>query len=73
MSARALPIARSAQNAALYASLLMVEAESLEALGRNAEAHQLRPEALAYARYGFGRAQDVYARVDEIAALDPNQ
>ena len=65
------PAARETQNAALLASLLMVEAEALERLGRGAEAERLRLDSLGWARYGFGDETRVRARLAEIGALAP--
>ncbi|EEW26393.1 DUF2927 domain-containing protein [Rhodobacter ferrooxidans] len=68
---RAIPVVTSAQNAALLATLLMVKAEALEALGRTAQAQAVRLDSLGWARYGFGSAQAVQTRMAEIAALTP--
>ncbi|MEM0945765.1 MAG: DUF2927 domain-containing protein [Pseudomonadota bacterium] len=62
---------RRAENAALLSTLLMVKAESLEILGRRAEARTVRQEALGWARYGFGSSTEVRLRLEEIAALSP--
>ena len=58
-----------AENAALLATLLMVRAVALEALGRPAEARTVRLDLLPWARYGFGSDAAVQARLAEIEAL----
>lgn len=60
-----------AENAALLATLLMVKAEALEALGRPQEAEEVREDSLGWARYGFGSDAEVISRQREIAALFP--
>ncbi len=64
------PVAQ-AENAALLSTLLMVKAESLDVIGREAEARRVRADALGWARYGFGSEAEVRARLSEIAALSP--
>ena len=64
------PVAR-AQNAALLSTLLMVKAETLQGLGRQAEAGEVRQEALGWALYGFGSETEVRVRLREIQALVP--
>jgi len=71
LSGQALPAATRAQNAALLSTLLMIRAESLEALGRASEARQVRLDSLAWGRYGFGNSAAVGARLTEVAALAP--
>ena len=71
LARRAQPAARATENAALLASLQMVQAEALDRLGRTAEASSLREESLGWARYGFGDDARVRARLAEIAALAP--
>ena len=65
----AIPIARTAGNATLLASLMMTKAESLTALGRASEARMVRLDSLGWARYGFGTDEQVLARSGEIASL----
>ncbi len=67
----ALPAATRAENASLLATLLMIKAEALEIQGRMSEAASVRLDSLGWARYGFGRDQDVRARLTEVAALSP--
>ena len=69
LSDQALPLAQRGQNAALLASLLMIKAEALALLGRDAEAQALRLDSLPAARYGFGGEAAVRARAAEIASL----
>jgi hypothetical protein len=71
LARRAQPAARATENAALLASLQLVEAEALARLGRGAEAGRVRQEALGWARYGFGDEARVRARMAEIAGLAP--
>ena len=59
------------ENAALLASLLMLRAEALDLLGRDAEARAARRESLGWARFGFGPEWAVRAKLSEIAALNP--
>ncbi|MEO0677282.1 MAG: DUF2927 domain-containing protein [Pseudomonadota bacterium] len=66
-----LPTAARYENAALLASLLMFRAEALELQGRAAEARAVRMDSLGWARYGFGSARAVNARLREIALLNP--
>ncbi|TCP42231.1 DUF2927 domain-containing protein [Rhodovulum marinum] len=61
------------QNASLLATMLMIKAEALDALGRAGEARAVRADALGWARYGFGADAEVRARLDEIAALSPGR
>jgi hypothetical protein len=68
-ASRALPVARSAENAALWATLMLLKAEALENLGQVAQARALRLDSLIWARYGFGSDQQVQARMADIAAL----
>ena len=65
------PVARRSENAALLATLLLVKAEALELLGREAEARAVRLDSLGWARYGFGADAEVRRRVAEISALRP--
>ncbi len=66
---RAVPVVRAAQNMALLATLNLIRAEALDALGRTAEADGLRVDSQAAARYGFGAESEIRARTREIAAL----
>ena len=68
---RALPAAMAAENASLLATILMIRAEALDALGRGQEARTVRNDSLAWGRYGFGSGDRVAARLAEIAALGP--
>lgn len=63
--------ARTAENAALLATFLMIKAEALDLLGRTAEADAVRNDSLGWARYGFGNARVVFERLAEIASLVP--
>jgi hypothetical protein len=70
---RAQPAARSSENAALLASLQMVQAEALDRLGRTEDARVMRLDSLSWARYGFGPDERVRERLSEIAALAPEE
>ena len=63
--------ARRGENAALLASLLLMQAEALDLAGDPAEARTVRAESLGWARYGFGTEEVVRARAAEIASLAP--
>jgi hypothetical protein len=65
-----LPAARAAQNAALLATLQLMQAEALDALGRPDEAAALRLDSLGWARYGFGSDRTVRVKLREISALN---
>ena len=65
--------ARDGQNAALLATLLMIEAEALERLDQPERAQRARLDSLRWARYGFGPDEAVRARLAEIAALGPRE
>nr|WP_267137938.1 DUF2927 domain-containing protein [Anianabacter salinae] len=64
------PVAE-AENAALYATLLMIKAEALDLLGEAAQARAVRLDSLGWARYGFGADAAVRERASEIAQLSP--
>jgi hypothetical protein len=65
-----IPVARDAQNAALLATLKLLNAEALSLQGRRAQAQAERLDSLGWARYGFGADWAVEARQREIAALN---
>lgn len=67
----AIPEARSHQNAALLATLMMFKAQALDLQGDSAAAQAVRLDSLGWARYGFGQDINVQARLNEIAALRP--
>lgn len=69
MTDRAVPVARTHQNASLLSSLLAMRAEALEATGRDAEARSARLDSLGWARYAFGSDAQVRARMGDIASL----
>ena len=66
-----LPLAERYENAALLATLMMLQAEALELTGRVAEAQAVRLDSLGWARYGFGADWAVRAKLREIASLNP--
>ena len=67
----AIPVATSAQNAALLATFLMFRAEALDLLGRGPEAETARLDSLGWARYGFGADIRVLERLRDVALLTP--
>ena len=66
---RAVPAVKRAENASLLATLLLIKAEALEALGQTDEARAVRLDSQGWARYGFGAEPQVRAWTSEIAAL----
>ncbi|MDF1728783.1 MAG: ATP-dependent transcriptional regulator, partial [Sulfitobacter sp.] len=66
-----LSVARESENAALLATLMLLEAEALEQTGRVEEARRVRLDSIGWARYGFGADWAVRAKLREIAALNP--
>ena len=66
---RAIPVVKRHENSALLATLMLVKAEALEALGNPAAAAALRLDSASYARYGFGSESMVKARMRDIAAV----
>ena len=68
-----LPAVTAAQNASLLATLLMMKAEALTLEGRPAEAQAVRLDSLGWARYGFGDAGEIRARLVEIASVSPER
>lgn len=72
--ARIKPAAAAAaahENAAVLASLLMMQAEALDLLAEPVAAKRVRLDSLGWARYGFGPDWEVEARLANIAALRP--
>lgn len=71
----ALPAAQAGENAALIASLLMIRAEALLALGQSGAARQAVVDSQVWARYGFGaeagarRPHQAARRARDLAAL----
>jgi hypothetical protein len=66
---RAIPVVKSAENAALMATLMMIKAEALENLGQSAAGKAQRLDSLGWARYGFGAESAMRARQAEIASI----
>jgi hypothetical protein len=66
---RAIPEVRQHDNAALLATLMLIKAEALEALGDPAGAAALRLDSEPWARYGFGSETVVRDRMRDIAAV----
>jgi Protein of unknown function (DUF2927) len=64
-----LPIVAQSENAALMATLLMMQAEALERTGHPEDAAAVRLDSLGWGRYGFGSDAQVRARMAEIAVL----
>ena len=67
-----LPVAGGAtENAALLATLMLLQAEALDLTGQPERARAVRLDSLGWARYGFGSDWAVRAKMQEIAALNP--
>lgn len=66
---RAMPVVERHENAALFATLMLIKAEALEQLGNPAAAAALRMDSAAWARYGFGPDSVVKARMRDIAVV----
>lgn len=66
---RALPAVTEGQNAAMLATLMLIKAQALQELGRDAEAQALRLDTQGWARYGFGSDRAARAKTAEIATL----
>jgi hypothetical protein len=64
-----IPLAEESQNAALLATLQLLQAEALLAEGRVREANALRLDSLGWARYGFGADWAVQTKLREISSL----
>ena len=61
--------ARRTENGALLSSLMLLRAQALERMDRQAEAEQLRRDAVPFAIFGFGSEEAAANRRAEIAAL----
>ena len=59
------------ENAALIATLKMLQAEALSIENRAAEAQAVRLDSLGWARYGYGADWAVQAKLREVGALSP--
>lgn len=66
-----LPAARRGEHAALLSLLLLVKAEALEVKGERRQAQRIQRDALAWARYGFGKDENVRDRAAEILSISP--
>jgi hypothetical protein len=66
-----LAVAERFENAALIATLKMLQAEALELENRVSEARAVRLDSLGWARYGYGADRAVQARLREVGALSP--
>lgn len=66
-------IARRGENAALLATLMLLQAEALDYTGQHARAQAVRLDSLGWARYGFGSDWAVRAKMQDIAALNPRK
>jgi hypothetical protein len=66
-----LDVAARSENAALLATLMLLQAEALEMTGRKDAARSVRLDSLGWARYGFGSDWAVRAKMQEIASLRP--
>lgn len=68
-----LNVAARSENAALLATLMMLQAEALDLTGQPAQAQAVRVDSLGWARYGFGSDWAVRAKMQEISALNPRK
>lgn len=66
-----LDVAARSENAALLATLMLLKAEALEQTGQPEAARTVRLDSVGWARYGFGTDWAVRAKMQEIAALNP--
>ncbi|MBE0453844.1 DUF2927 domain-containing protein [Roseovarius autotrophicus] len=66
-----LGVAERHENAALLATLKMLQSEALALEGRSAEARAVRLDSLGWARYGYGADWAVQAQLREVSALNP--
>lgn len=66
-----IPVAQQGENAALLATLLLLQAEALDLTGQYGEARSVRLDSLGWARYGFGPDWAVRAKLREISSLNP--
>ncbi|MBC7131741.1 MAG: DUF2927 domain-containing protein [Roseovarius sp.] len=69
--ARFIGIAERHENAALLATLMMLQSEALAMEGRLAEAQAARLDSLGWARYGYGMDRTLEARLREAGSLTP--
>jgi hypothetical protein len=66
---RAIPVVQRHDNSALLATLMLIKAEALDALGNPQAAAELRIDSAPYARYGFGSESMVRSRMRDIATV----
>jgi len=66
-----LDVAARSENAALLATLMLLQAEALDLTGQSEKARAVRLDSLGWARYGFGSDWAVRAKMQEIASLNP--
>lgn len=66
-----LGVATRSENAALLATLMLLQAEALDLEGQSEKARSVRLDSLGWARYGFGSDWAVRAKMQEIAAISP--
>lgn len=67
----ALSAARNGENAALLATLMLLQAEAYTLTGQYEAARSVRLDSLGWARYGFGSDWAVRAKMNEISSLNP--
>ncbi len=66
-----LDVAARFENAALLATLMLLQVEAYELTGQYGKASAVRLDSLGWARYGFGSDWAVRAKMQEISALSP--
>ncbi|MDK3073121.1 DUF2927 domain-containing protein [Sedimentitalea sp. JM2-8] len=64
-----LDVAARSENAALLATLMLLQAEALDMKGQSDAARTVRLDSVGWARYGFGSDWAVRAKMQEIASL----
>jgi hypothetical protein len=64
-------VAERYENAALLATLKMLQSEALVLEGRVAESQAVRLDSLGWARYGYGADWAVEAKLREVGSLNP--
>jgi Protein of unknown function (DUF2927) len=68
-----LEAAKRAENGALLATLMLLQAEALDLTGQSEKASAVRLDSLGWARYGFGSDWAVRGKMQEISALNPRR
>lgn len=67
------PVVQRAENAALLATMMLLEAEALDLTGQPEAARDVRLDSVGWARYGFGTDWEVRTQMRDVAALNPRK